>query len=475
MAAEHCKFHGTKPAVWRCERCRMPLCPDCVPGSRENHDNALPACALCGSELKYLGGANIARPFWTQPGILFGYPLKKAGLMTLVAMTAASAALPPSLLGMIGMLLLSAFSVHYGLHIISRVRNGDMVPPKLTDMFARDAEHLFLKQLGVLILLGIFTAAATYLDPVLGFFAGLFVLLAFPASTLLLAMTGSVLDSVNPHNLSLLMLRTGPTYLLLWVCLVVVAAGPSLVMPLLAPLLPTQALFPAFMFVSAYFTFVTYAMMGYILYEKQAELGFAGHENFGEHLEYKAFITRRALAHGRILASAGRHARALEILRTAIGVDESNAELRELYYRVVADSGDEEATRRNANSICDFYISRKLSIKAANFCLETRKRYPDFVPKDSTACHQVAEQWFEQGRHKEAASLLLHLHRRAPEYPDMVSALILAARIFFEGMDAKDKAIGLLKKLRERHPDHPEMQRVDRLLEVMNYDGPATA
>ncbi|HEX7029751.1 MAG TPA: hypothetical protein VF254_04085 [Gammaproteobacteria bacterium] len=468
MAREHCKFHSTSPAVWRCERCRMPLCPDCVPGSRENYDNAMPACALCASELKYLGGANIAKPFWTQAGAFFAYPLKTAGLVTLIAMTAVSAVLPPTMIGLIGMLLLSAFSVHYGLHIIDRVRNGDMSPPKLADVFARDAEHLFLKQLGVLILLGLFVTGAAYLDPVLGFFAGLFVLLAFPASTMLLAMTGSVMDAVHPRNLALLMLRTGPAYLLLWVCLMIVGAGPSLVMPLLAPLLPEQAVFPAIMFVSAYFTFVTYVMMGYLLYEKQAELGFASHENFGEHLDYKPFMTRRAMANARIMASVGRHAQALETLRTAIGVDEANADLREMYYRIVLDSGDEEATRRNANSICDFYISRKLPLKAANFCLETRKRYADFVPKDSTACHQVAEKWFEQGRHKEAAALLLHLHRTAPEYPEMVSAIILVARIFFEGLNAKDKAIALLQQIRTRHPEHPEIARVDRLLEVMN-------
>src|SRR5690606_30725876 len=189
--------------------------------------------------------------------------------------------------------------------------------------------------------------------------------------------------------------------------------------------------YPSFMFVSSYFTFVTYAMMGYLLYEKQAELGFVSHEDFGETLEYKPFMTRKALASARIMASANRHAQALETLRTAIGVDESNPELRELYYQVVTATGDEEAIRRNANSICEFYISRNLPIKAANFCLETRKRYPDFVPKDSAACHRVAEQWFEQGRHKDAAALILHLHKHAPEYPDMVGALILVARIFF--------------------------------------------
>ncbi|HEX7046026.1 MAG TPA: hypothetical protein VF275_00445 [Gammaproteobacteria bacterium] len=473
MAKEHCKFHSTKPAVWRCERCRMPLCPDCVPGSRENYENEMPDCALCSSGLKYLGGANIAKPFWTQAGAFFTHPLKTAGLVTLVVMTAISAVLPQSMIGLIGMLLLSVFTVHYGLNIIERVRYGDMVPPKLADVFEPDAVQLLLKQIAVMILLGLFVVGAAFLDPVLGFFAMLFVLLAVPASTMLLVMTGSVTEAVHPRDLALLMLRIGPTYLLLWVCLMIVAAGPSLVMPMLAPVLPEQALYPAFMFVSAYFTFVTYVMMGYILYEKQAVLGFTSHEDFGETLDYKVFMTRRAIANARIMASANRHAQALETLRTAIGVDESNADLRELYFRIVSDSGDEEATRRNANSICDFYISRKLPIKAANFCAQTRKRYPDFVPKDSTACHQVAEQWFEQGHHKDAAALILHLHKNAPEYPDMVSALILVARIFFEGMDAKEKAIALLLQVRLKHPDHPEMPRVNRLLDVMN--GSATA
>lgn len=116
-------------------------------------------------------------------------------------------------------------------------------------------------------------------------------------------------------------------------------------------------------------------------------------------------------------------------------------------------------------------MTRNIVVKAAHFCLETRKRYPDFTPADATACHYIAEQFFEQGRHKDAASLLIKLHKTAPAYPDMVQALVLMARIYFEGMNQKDKAIALLQQIKSRHPDSAEMPRIDRLLEVMNYDG----
>lgn len=475
MPREHCKFHPAKPAMWRCEHCKMYECEECVPGSRENHENALPRCVLCNTELKFLGGANVAEPFWTQAGTFFAYPFRTSGLVTLGFITLVSVLLPSSLLGILGMLFLAALTVHYGLHIIERVSDGDLVPPHLSEIFRLDGEHLFLKQIAVFILLGVFIVAARYLGAFVGGLVTVFVLLAVPASTMLLATTRSVMEAVHPRNLALLMLRIGPTYLLLWFCLMVVAAGPTLVMPMLVELLPQQALYPAFMFVSSYFTFVTYAMMGYILYEKQAELGFASHQDFGEHLEYRTFMTRRSLANARILASAGRHEPALDTLRTAINVDEANPELRELYYRIVSASGNEEAIRRNANSICEFFMARQLTVKAAHFCMETRKRYPDFVPSDSVACHRIAEQLFEQGKFQHAAALLLKLHQSAPMYPDMVTALILMARIFFEGMNAREKAVSLLRQVKARHPGHPETPRIDRLLEVMTYDGPETA
>jgi hypothetical protein len=475
VSKEHCTYHPAKPAVWRCEHCRVEKCTDCVPGSRENYDGCLPRCILCNTELKYLGAANLAEPFWTQAGLFFAYPLKTSGLATLAFMTVLSALLPPNVIGVLGALFIAALTVHCGLRIIDRVSDGDMSPPPLAELFKLDGEHLFLKQIAVLVLLAIFIAAAGYLGALIGGAVTVFVLLAIPASTMLLATTTSVMEAVNPRNLVLLMLRIGPTYLLLWFCLMVVAAGPTLVMPMLAELLPAQALLPAFTFVSAYFTFVTYAMMGYILYEKQAELGFASNRDFGETLDYKPFMTRRALAHARILASANRQAQALDILRIAVGVDEANPELRELYFRIVSTTGDEEAIRRNTNSVCEFFIARQTPARAATFCLETRKRYPDFVPADSVACHRIAEQLFEQRKFQDAAALLLSLHRNAPMYPDMVNAVILMARIFFEGLNAKEKAIALLQQVRARHPGHPETPRIDRLLEVMTYDGPATA
>ena len=475
MSKEYCNYHPAKPSVWRCKSCRIPFCPECVPGSRENYDGETPRCALCNEPLTYLGGANMAEPFWTQAGTFFGYPLKTTGLMTLGFIALTSALLPVNLIGIIGLVFLAALTIHYGLRIIDSVRQGQLEPPRFTEMFQRDSENLFFKQIAVIIMLTLFVGAANYLGTLIFGLTLVFVLLAIPASTMLLAMTSSVLEAVNPRNLALLMLRIGPTYLLLWFCLMVVAAGPTLVTPMLVELLPQRALFPVSMAVSAYFTFVTYAMMGYILYEKQAKLGFTSDDDFGEHLEYKQFMVRRALANARILAGANRYEQALDVLRTGIGIDEANAELRELYYRVVSTTNDAEAIRRNTNSICEFFIARRAPAKAAYFFLETRKHYPDFTPSDSAACHRIAEHCFEHGKVKEAAGLLLKLHKTAPEYPEMVSALILMARIFFEGMNARDKAIALLKQLQTRHPDHPESARMQRLLEIMNHDSPASA
>lgn len=470
MSRDYCRYHPAKPSVWHCDHCHHDLCTECVPGSRENYDGATPACTLCNMPLTYLGAANVAEPFWQQAHRLFGYPLKSNGLVTLLFILFASALLPHNLLGVLGLVFLGAFTVHYGLNIIERVRDGNMTPPSLAEIFNERGEHLFLKQIAVLVLLGLFVAAAGMLGSLLGGLMLAFVLAAIPASTMLLATTRSVTDAVHPGNLAILMWRIGPSYALLWICLMVVAAGPTLVTPLLTQVLPQQAIFPAFMSVSSYFTFVTYAMMGYILYEKQAKLGFASNDDFGEMLEHKQFLIRRALAEARIFAAEGRHEQALDSLVKAIQVDESNAELREFYYRVVSATNDEEAIRRNTNSICEFFVlRRKLPHKAAIYCLETRKRFPDFIPNDSTACHLIAERWFEEGRYKDAAGLLLKLHKTAPEYPEMFAALLLMARIFFEGFNAPDKAKALLEQIRRKYPDHSEMHKVDRLIEVIGY------
>lgn len=474
MTKETCKLHPARPSVWHCDHCRHGLCTECVPGSRENHDGNLPRCAICNTELRYLGAANLAEPFWTQAHRLFGYPLQANGLIVLVMMGVVAALLPASFIGLIGLIMLFAFSVHYGLNVIEQVRNGDMTPPSLSEILKQQGEWLFFKQIGVFAVLGAFVYAGMRVSPGLGVLVLLLVLLAAPAATMMLAMTRSVTESVHPVKLAALMIGIGPSYLLLWICLATVGAAPMLVGPLLQEMLPEQVLFPAGMVVSSYFTFVTYAMMGYILYEKQAALGFASNDEFGETLEGRTFLVRKGIADARQLAAVGRHEAALETLVKAINIDQSNAELREFYYRVVSAMDDEEALRRNTNSICDFFVGRQLPYKAAQYCQETRKRFPDFVPAEARTCHLVAERFFEEGRYKDAAQLLMSLHRMAPKYPDMFAVLLLMARIFFEGMNAPEKASALLKQIRTRYPDHPELPKVDRLLEVISYR-PATA
>src|SRR5690606_30966980 len=142
-------------SVWHCEECRHGLCPECVPGSRENHDGDLPRCAVCNSELRYLGAANLAEPFWTQAHRLFAYPFKPSGLVVLALMAGVAALLPANLIGLIGLIMLFSFSVHYGLNIIEQVRYGDMTPPTFGEILQQQGEWLFLKQIGLLLVFGV--------------------------------------------------------------------------------------------------------------------------------------------------------------------------------------------------------------------------------------------------------------------------------------------------------------------------------
>lgn len=467
MSFDACKYHPGEPSVWRCESCHIEFCPDCIPGSRENYDGETPRCALCNSTLNYLGAANRARPFWKCAHTFFGYPFKTTGLMALGFIGIVTALLPANLLGVIGAIFLFAFTIHFGLRVIDEVRNGNMEPPAISTVLGGDGDHLFLKQVAVFIVLGMFVAAAGMISPLIGIAMMIFVLLAIPAATMLLAMTREVGPAISPLKLAVLMLQIGPSYLLLWFCLMIVASGPSVVAPLLVASLPQQVLGPVVMVVSSYFTIVTYAMMGYILYEKQAKLGFASQDDFGEHLEYRAFQSRKGMAEARILATEGRYEQALAALRQAISADGENARLRDYYYRVVSATDDREAIERNTHSICEFYVGKNLPERAADFCNQTLAKYPDFLPDNPETCHQVAAAWFEQGRYKPAARYLLALNRIAPDYPKLVNAHILMARILFQGFNQDDKARAILEQIRRKHPNHVETPQVERLLEVL--------
>ncbi|MDX1442601.1 MAG: hypothetical protein R3270_02355 [Gammaproteobacteria bacterium] len=439
----------------------------CVPGSNENHEDGFPRCVLCNERLRCLGGENIAAPFASRLGWFPSYPFRRFGLLLLLLIAGIAAILPDNTPGLIGLVPLFGFALHYSLTALDGIRHGRMTAPSIRQAFSTQADHLFPKLLSVIFLLGLFVGAAAFLGTVAAVGALVIVTLAIPAATMMLALTRSIREAVNPAKLFVLAVNIGPAYLLLWTCLVIAACGPVIALALYGNTLPHLLLFPAVVTGSAYFLIATYAMMGYLLFARQAELGFACEEDFGKTLEFRQYRVEKLLAGAKILAAEGRHSAALEALEEAVEHDRQDARLRDFYYRVVSATKDREAIERNTRSICEFYLGRGKPARAAEYCEKTISLYPDFLLKSADDTVAVAQTWFEHGKHDHAVRFLAALPKIAPEGFDHVPAQLLLARILFEGNGEDEKARIVLEKLRGQAEKHPLREEIERLLGIV--------
>ena len=114
----------------------------------------------------------------------------------------------------------------------------------------------------------------TFASPALAVVTILFLMFALPASTMSLAINGSIGDALNPVTLATVMKRIGWPYLILYVFLLLVSAGSSATQLFLGTVAPVWLIVQLITFVSAYFTVIMFNMMGYVVYQYHEDLGF---------------------------------------------------------------------------------------------------------------------------------------------------------------------------------------------------------
>src|SRR5690606_17171306 len=219
--------------------CQANYSEKCIPAGHSHHwGKRGPRCIRCETELHYLGNATDAKPFWQMLPHFFSYPLHRNSLTVIGLLALLSILMMGFIFSVIFFLFGLSILVKYGLTIIECRGRGKVEPPNLSDVLGPDENSLFLRQMALMFLLMLAVYGAYTLNSSLGFVVSLFVTFAMPASIMLLAVDKSVRRALNPLAQISLMLAVGWPYLLLWLCIQIVSAGPMYLSELLLFLLP---------------------------------------------------------------------------------------------------------------------------------------------------------------------------------------------------------------------------------------------
>jgi tetratricopeptide (TPR) repeat protein len=471
MAKLDCHFFPNMPAAWICDSCHTQYGEKCIPAGHSHHwGKVSPNCIRCNSDLRYLGTATGAKPFWQKLPHFFAYPLHVNSLVVIALVSFGALLLGPNLLS-IGLLLLGmAVVFKYGFAIIEQRGAGNTTPPEVWAVLSGDEHHLFLKFIAVMILVGAIVGAAAQFGEIVALAVGVFMTLAMPACIMILAVEKSVFRAVNPLVQLTLMLAVGWPYLLLWLCAQIISAGPFYVMQGLVYVLPQALLIPVTAVLTVYFTFVFYTMLGYALFEYQHELGFAAfnEDEEDDELDQKAFDKAKALGEMTVLIRDGKYQDAREVLRKALDLVPDDVELHQQYHKLLMLLDDDRALANHGEYFLGLLNRNKQLGSGTSVLLDVQGRLPGYQLEDTALALQLAEILRMQGQHKAVLRLFHNRHKAKPNDPLLPAAYLHVAQVFFEYLNDEAKALAIINFVLKKFPNCREREQFLQLQQVIN-------
>ncbi|TRX74106.1 tetratricopeptide repeat protein [Pseudomonas mangiferae] len=462
MDITHCHYHPAEPATWHCAPCRRPYGDCCVPLNADAPDQT-PGCPLCRRELTFLGAANSAQPFWERLPSFFRYGLQPGPLSLCAVLALAGMFMPSSLLLWF---LLFSLATKYLYGVIEACSQAESRAPSLTSAFFGEGYSLFFKQLVVLLVAAIPLWLARGSET-LYLLVDLAIMLVLPASIIRLALDKELSAALSPVQVGQVIGAMGWRYLILFAFLFALWQSPAYLAFFLGEGVPKAVLLPVMLFFSGYFSVVMCALMGYAVFQYQGPLGYIVATEDGADAYPEAEWRRRvALIEAEVRLKEGQGDSALDTLASALERTPEDFQLNERFHRLLFALRARERCLRHLAHYLPLAV-RANPAQAATAFLNGRALQADYLPDDPAVCEALAVSLSERHKHREALSLLRNLHRRAPDYPFLARAYLLAARLLAEGPGDVEQARKLLAFVQARYPRNvqsPEARQLEALL-----------
>jgi hypothetical protein len=293
----HCRSHSQAAAGWFCAACDAKLCPDCAVVETVASTDLL-SCARCGGAVEELKVHRSHAPFSRRLVGAWLYPLRKSGLIALLAVgavVALSRGVASLLPFVVGIIPLSIWLGSFWGSIFWIVRSTAMGAEHFTPPDFHDVHHDLVRPA----IRGTMATALMWIPAIvfvwkageLGLPDALFWLVVLASAlyapmALMIAATGeSTLSLLNPFKVIGISMRLGRAYLMVAAWMVPLAmlhgllmavdgAVSSLNIPLVAPVLGEA--------ISLYVPFVMARMIGLLLYVHGDRVGYGIDSEFYE-------------------------------------------------------------------------------------------------------------------------------------------------------------------------------------------------
>ncbi|MCM0613591.1 hypothetical protein KFJ24_13995 [Marinobacter sediminum] len=456
-----CHYHPGDPAKWHCGECQTHYCSRCMPDADTRQRRAL--CPHCSKAMRYLGAATEVVPFWNRIGAFFRYPFHSDPLIVIAICTLVPVIAPANLIGLIIGLVLALALFKYTYAVINYTAEGHLKPPPVSVAFTGSGFDIVILQLLVFVLMGaLVTTAAMLGGPILMLLALAFVVLALPASIMVLAMERSVGAAVNPMNLALLISRIGSPYFLLYGYLILMVFASGAAQDFAVNHFPFWVSQPLAGFLNSTFTLILFHMLGYLLFQYQEELGFAADlqdDTEGQDLSQRD-RSARFDADIDMNLKDGNFDRVQTMLKEALKRDRDNSlRIGQLYQLLTARNDTTELYRYHPR-LLGWLADRNDGDGMATLLGSLQRAEPEFRLEDPELSVRCARTLYHRGQFKPALRLLQDFHKRFPDSEQLAPAYLLVAQTLANGLNQWEKATAFLTFIQKRCGNHPLHEQI---------------
>ena len=401
-------------------------------------------------------------PFWQRLPQFFIYPLLPPGCFVVLGYVVLA-----TLLSTTHIFFLALFSIvvhiailRYAYEALTATAQGELKPPSLATGVLTGGYELPIKQWLVFIFVYfLIYSMAGSVGPHVALLLGVVFWLVLPANVIILAMSGSFFQSLNPMLLIGLVKRLGWSYLGLYgllICLYI--AWQNVLFWLVGQNFTTGLLALVYAF-NAYYLIAMFHLMGYVIYQYHEQIGYEVDDEESSD-EPTLGLYEEFMAQEDYQAAAGE-------LRYYLQDNPDDSQLRLRLHRLLKLIGEPKELCLHGRKLITLLLKNRQTQQASEVLLDCLQADESFKPGHADEYKPLAEFLRLAGKSQLAIILLNGFHREHPESPLIPEFYLLAMQILIEDLNRPHQAAKILAYLQRRFADHaiaPQLQAYQKIL-----------
>jgi tetratricopeptide (TPR) repeat protein len=412
-------------------------------------------------------------PFWRRLPQFFLYPMQTGSMMRIAGYSVfggISMFIPATFGGILRLILWIVF-LKYAFVVMERTANGQFDEPNDVNGKEEGDAAQVVRQFGLFVIFGLLFGLLAAMFGKVGYGLGWLLMNVLPpAGIMIIAVTRSFWQALNPAQIFFYIRTIGSPYLALCFILLSLTGSGQWLQGFLYRHMDSWLALPLLSFVEFYFALITYHMMGYAIYQYHEKLGVHADVSF-EEAEAKLSPGKAVdpvLTKLNSLIADGQQEEAVELLREELRTRWENNDLHERYHKLLFAVGKQTPALNHAREFIDKLVTEKKLFRAMDLCEQCLKIDPEFQLQNSNHVHELASAASIGKRQKLAIALMRRFDRRYPDHPHIPSVYLLSAQILSQHFQMNKEAIQILGALQTKFPGHALAGEARLYMEALN-------